>query len=182
MVIKKPITTPETTNPAPVPEGAATEVNTAPKTKTKVEPVVDEGLVSAFVIYDEQVASAEKAFIELVEYIQEHQLDRATVIVSMMKARGISYESAQAKYGTLKKIFNNEEVLQELKDGKITLKVAREKTKSTQKNPASAKPEAKEARYTSTLKAFIASAKESGFSLREIMVGVEAELRSAGIK
>lgn len=146
------------------------------------EATANEELVGLFESYDEKVAEAESIFVELVELIQEKQLDRATVVASMMQARGINYESAQSQYSRMKKIFNNEEVLQELKDGKITLKVARERTKDTQKNPKSSKPEAKEQKYTSTLKAFVAAAKESGLARREIMVGVEAELKSAGIK
>lgn len=146
------------------------------------EATANEELVGLFESYDEKVQEAEEIFVQLVELIQEKQLDRATVVASMMQARGINYESAQSQYSRMKKIFNNEEVLQELKDGKITLKVARERTKDTQKNPKSSKPEAKEQKYTSTLKAFVAAAKESGLARREIMVGVEAELKSAGIK
>lgn len=149
---------------------------------TKVEAVANEELVALFESYDEAVSKAESYFVELVEYIQDHQVDRATVVASMMRARGINYETAQSQYSRMKKIYNNEEVLQELKDGKINLKIARERTKDKQKNPKSSKPAAKEARYTNTLKAFVAAAKESGFALKEIMLGVEAELRSAKIK
>lgn len=142
----------------------------------------NEELVALFEGYDEHVAKAEAKFVELVELIHEKQLDRNTVVASMMVARGINYESAQSQYSRYKKIFNNEEVLQELKEGKITMRIARERTKEKQKNPKSSKPEAKEARYTNTLKHFVAAAKESGLGRREIMIGVEAELRSAGIK
>lgn len=152
------------------------------KAGTKAEAVASAELVALFEKYDEGVKQAESYFIELVEFIQDNQIDRATCIASMMQARGINYETAQTQYSRMRKIYNDEEVLQELKDGKISLKVAREKTKKTQKNPKSAKPEAKEQKYASTLKSFVAAAKESGFSRREIMVSVEAELKSAGIK
>lgn len=152
------------------------------KVKAKAEAVANEELVGLFEQYDEGVKLAESYFVALVEFIQENQIDKATVISSMMQARGIDYESAVTQYSRIRKIFNNEEVLQELKEGKITLKVAREKTKTTQKNPAAAKPEAKEQRFNSTLKAFTAAAKESGFARKEIMVTVEAELKSAGIR
>jgi hypothetical protein len=160
-----------TATPAPAPEGAAP----TPGAKLKAPGAKVEK-------YDETVAQAETYFIELVEFIQTKQLDRATVVASMMRARGITFETAQSQYSRMKKIFNNETVLEELKAGKITLKVARERTTDKQQNPASAAPEAKEARYTNTLKAFVAAAKESGFTLREILLGVEAELKSASIK
>lgn len=160
--------------------------STGPKTKVavkaKAEAAPNTECVALFEAYDEAVATAEKTFIELVELIQEKQLDRATVIASMMKARGLSYESAQTEYSKMKKIFNNEEVLEELKAGKITMKVARAKTKSTQKNPKAAKPEAKEQKFNSTLKSFVSACKESGFTRREILTTIEAELKSAEIK
>lgn len=148
----------------------------------KPEAKPNEELVGLFVDYDENVEKAESSFIKMVEFIQTNEVDRATVVLSMMKARKCTYETAQSQYSRMKKILNNEEVLNDLKNGNITLKVAREKTAAKQKNPTSAKPEAKEARFTNTLKAFVAAAKESGFSLKEVMVSVEAELKSAQIK
>jgi len=170
---------------APSPSGAPTPAPNATVTaKTKVEPKPNEQLVSIFVKYDEVVEQAESYFIELVEFIQKNQLPRDTVVASMMRARKITYETAQSQYSRMKKIFNNEEVLAELKEGKITLKVARERTTDKQENPksATANPQNKEQKYNSCLKAFVAAAKEGGFSLREILLGVEAELKSASIK
>lgn len=165
-------------------EAEAPKAKPGTKVKVKTDPNAkpNEELVSLFESYDEYVAKAEAKFVELVELIQEKQLDRNTVVVSMMQARGINYESANSQYSRMSKIFNNEEVLEELKAGKITMKIARERTKTPQKNPAATKPAAKEARYTNTLKAFVAAAKESGLARREIMIGVEAELKAAQIK
>lgn len=170
----------ETEDEAPVTAKPGVKVKV--KAGAKAEAAANEELVSLFEGYDEGVKQAETLFVALVEFIQDNQVDRATVVASMMKARGINYESAQSQYSRMRKILNDEEVLEDLKSGKITLKVAREKTKTAQKNPKSAKPEAKEAKYTNTLKAFVASAKESGYSRAEILVGVTAELKSAGIK
>lgn len=185
MAIKKSDHKPAASSPssAPAPdENASPETHTKAAPGAKVEAAPNAALVAVFEKYDASVAQAEQNFIELVEMIQEQQLDRATVVASMMKARGITYESAQGQYSKMKKIFNNEEVLADLKEGKITLKVARERTTTKQTNPKAAKPEAKEQRYNSTLKSFVAAAKESGFTRSEIMLGVEAELKSAGIK
>lgn len=163
-------------------EAEAEEPKAKAGVKTKEEAKPNTELVSLFEAYDENVSAAEQSFIEMIEYIQDNQVDRATVVASMMKARGIEYETAQSQYSRMKKIFNNEEVLEDLKAGKITLKVAREKTKTDQKNPKAAKPEAKEQRFNSTLKTFVSAAKESGFTLEEILISVKAELKSAGIK
>lgn len=162
-------------------EGAEEKV-TKPGAKEKVAVVANEELVHLLEAYDENVEKAEGSFIAMVEFIQKNQLPRAVVVASMMKARGIGFESADTQYSRMKKLLNNQEVLDELKSGAITLKVAREKTKTPQKNPASAKPEAKEQKFTTSLAAFVAAAKESGYELKAILVSVEAELKSAGIK
>lgn len=163
--------------------GAAATVATKLKIGQKVEPKEVPELIVAIEEYDSAVSVAEEKFIALVEYIQENQVDKASVIGSLMKARGITYESAQTEFSKMKKIFNNEEVLADLKAGKITMKVAREKVKGeAKKNPEKAKADNKEAKFTNTLKAFTSAAKESGFSLKEIIVSVTAQLSAAGIK
>ena len=153
----------------------------APKPKAKAVAAPNMELVAILTKYDEKVEQAESFFIEFVEFIQQNEIERATVVASMMKARSITFESAQSQYSRMKGLLNDETVLQELKDGKISLKVARERTTSKQKNPKSAKPEAKEARYNSTLKAFVGAAKESGSTRKEILLGVDAELKAAGV-
>jgi hypothetical protein len=169
------------TSAAPAPSGAPAPAEKA-GAKPKVEAAPNEELVGLFQKYDESVEKAESYFIDLVALIQAKQLDRATVVVSMMRARKITFETAQSQYSRMKKIFNNEEVLKELKEGKISLKVARERTTDKQANPKSAAPANKEQKYNAALKAFVAAAKEGGFALREIILGVEAELKGAGIK
>jgi hypothetical protein len=165
----------ETTDASP-----ESKVGAAPKAGANAEVNVE--LVTCIETYDGNVERAEQSFIEMVEYIQKNEISKATVVVSLMKARNITFETAQTHYSKMKKLLNDEAVLAELKSGQITMKVAREKTTTKQKNPASAKPENKEAKYTNSLKTFVGAAKESGFSVREIMVSVEAELKSAGIK
>ena len=184
MAVKTPAQPAQSTAPAtgaaPAPEGTA--VAPKPGAKPKAEPTPNPQLVSIIEKYDVKVNEAESFFVEMVEFIQTNQLDRNTVVASLMIARGVTFETAQSQYSRMKKILNDETVLAELKEGKITLKVARERTTQPQKNPKSSAPEAKEAKYNNSLKAFVAAAKESGFTLREIMIGVEADLKSAGIK
>lgn len=176
----------ESAHAAPSPESSeetqASESSPVAALGAKAEAKPNEEIVALFVAYDENVTAAEQSFIELVEFIQKNQVDRNTVIASMMIARGITYETAHDKYAKMKKLLNNAEVLKGLKEGRITLKVARQLVTDKQKNPKSAKPEAKEAKFNNTLKTFVAAAKESGFTLKEIIVTVTAELKSADIK
>ncbi len=163
---------------SPAPEATTA---TKPGAKPKAEAKPDLKLVAIIEGHDQKVEEAEGFFIKWVEYIQENEVDRDTVVVSMMKARGITFESAQSQYSRMKKIFNDENVLQELKDGKITLKVARERTKSDQKKPKNSTPEAKEQKYNNGLKSFVAICKESGYTRQEILMGFTAELKAAGV-
>jgi hypothetical protein len=166
---------------SPAPEGA--KPKTAPGVKpVKPKPEPNLQLVALFTEYSEHVEKAELMFIKFAKFVNENQLDRATVVVSIQKARGCTYETADQQYSRMKKLLNDEETLKALEAGEITLRVARERTKTAQKNPKSSKPEAKEARYNNTLKSFVDAAKESGYTLREILLGVEAELRAAQIK
>lgn len=177
---------PETGSAAAAPGPEASTEGEQPKAKpgakAKAEATANEELVGLLVKYDENVAKAESMFIDFVEFIQKNQLPRPVIVASIMKARGVTFETANTQYSRMKRLLNNQEVLDELKSGKITLKVAREKTTTKQANPKSAKPEAKEARYQKALKDFAAAAKEGGYTLKAIMMGVEAELKSAGIK
>jgi len=177
----KPTKTPVSAPASPAASPDEGNPMVAPKPKAKAVAAPNMELVAILTKYDEKVEQAESFFIEFVEFIQQNEIERATVVASMMKARSITFESAQSQYSRMKGLLNDETVLQELKDGKISLKVARERTTSKQKNPKSAKPEAKEARYNSTLKAFVGAAKESGSTRKEILLGVDAELKAAGV-
>lgn len=169
----------KTVTPSAAPEG---KPSTKPGVKPKADAAPNVQLVEIIESFDQQVEKAESFFVDMVEFIQKNQIDRDTVVVSMMKARGITFESAQTQYSRMKGLLNDEATLQELKEGKITLKVARQRTVKPQVNPKGSKPEAKEQKFSSTLKSFVSAAKESGFTLSEILTSVTAELKAAGIK
>jgi hypothetical protein len=125
----------------------------------------------------------------MIELIQTEKIPRADVVQTLMKARKITFETAQSQYSRMKGIWQDPKVLQQLKAGEITLKVARESTKKTQANPAAgnaseggASKETKEARYERARKAHVAAVKECGFDLRSAMLSFEADLKGAGIK
>ena len=168
------------TKVSPAPTGAAVEVK--PGVKQKPKPEANPTLVAIYSEYNTTVEKAESLFVKFARAVSDGQYDRGTVVASIQKARNCTYETADQQYSRIKKLLNDEETLKALEAGEITLRVAREKTKTPQKNPASSKPEAKEAKYNNTLKAFCSAAKESGYTLKEILMGVEAELKSAGIK
>lgn len=181
---------------ATAPQAAAPESpkpTTDPKAKTKApEAKVHTALQELIVQYDQHVQEAESYYVKIIEVIQRDKISRADVVQTLMKARGITFESAQSQYSRMKGIWQNEEVLKGLKDGSITLKMAREKTTKKQNSPASGKAgstssgdaskETKEARYERVRKAHVAAVKECGFDLRSALLSFEADLKGAGVK
>jgi hypothetical protein len=174
--------------------GTATSPKPAPDAKTKnaPEPKVHAKLLNAIQKYDEHVQEAESYYVEMIELIQTEKIPRADVVQTLMKARGITFETAQSQYSRMKGIWQDPKILEQLKNGEITLKVARDSTKKSQSNPASgnataqgaggASKETKEARYERARKAHVAAVKECGFDLRSALVSFEADLKTAGIK
>lgn len=176
-------------SPKPVTDG---------KAKTAPEAKVHPGLLVKIKAYDEAVSKAESFYIEIIEVIQSEKISKADVVQTMMKARGITFESASSQYSRMKGIWQNPEILQQLKDGTITLRMAREKTVKKQAGTVAAEAakasgtaatpgsggdkETKENRYDRCRKAFIASCRECGYDLKSILMSVEADAKAAGIK
>lgn len=176
------------TSPQPTPDAKA-------KANAKPEAKVHAGLESVIVKYDDAVEKAESYYIEIIEVIQSNKISRADVVATLMKARKITFETAQAQYSRMKGIWQNPEVLKQLKDGEITLKMAREKTTKKQagttstqgaqsgaSTSAEASKETKEARYERCQKAHVAAVKECGYDLKSAIVSFEASLKAAGVK
>lgn len=153
-----------------------------PGAKPKAEAVPNEQLVQLLSKYDEHVEEAQSYYVQFCRFVQKNQVGRAEVVASIMRARSCTFETASSQYSRMKNILNNEEVLKELEDGKITLKVAREKTTKKQENPKNAKPEAKQERFDKAQTALVQAVKELGYDLKSAIMSYEAALKSAGIK
>lgn len=164
----------------------------APKPDARVkppEPKVHPKLLNAIQKYDEHVQEAETYYVEMIELIQTEKISRGDVVQTLMKARKITFETAQSQYSRMKGIWQDPTILAKLKAGEITLKVARESTTKKQAGAAAtaasgaeASKETKEARYERSKKAHVAAVKECGFDLRSALVSFEADLKSASIK
>ena len=184
------------TKVAPTPD-TDTTTQSAASAKGKPEAKVHQGLETLIKSYDTACEKAESYYIQIIEEIQKNKISRADVVATLMRARGITFETAQSQYSRMKGIWQNEEVLKQLKAGEISLRMAREKTTNKQaKNPNSAgttgsatggnggtkDTETKEARYDRCRKALVASAKECGFDIKSVLLSLEADLKAAGLK
>ena len=178
----------------PAPSPAPTAGGPAPTpaaTKVVPEATPHPKLLEAIKGYDSHIREAETYYVSIIELVLENKINRADVVATLMKARGISFETAQSQYSRMKKMWENPDVLQKLKNGEITLKVAREMTKTPQAatvagaattGSSNATTETKEARYERARKAHVAAIKECGFDKKSAMLSFEADLNAAQIK
>lgn len=182
--VTKPTATPATSGsakPSAAPSEGVEET-AKPGVKPKAEAKPNEELVGLLTKYDEFVEEAQSYYVQFCRFVQKNQIGRAEVVASIMRARSCTFETASSQYSRMKNILNNEDVLKELEDGKITLKVAREKTTKKQANPKSATPAALEEKFNKAQSALVAAVKEKGFGLKSALMSYEAALKSAGVK
>lgn len=182
--------------PAPSPAPGASPA-AQPQAKTTPEPQPHPKLLAAITKYDEHIQEAETYYVEMIELVLTEKISRADVVATLMKARKVTFETAQSQYSRMKKMWEKPEILEQLKKGEITLRVARDATTKKQANPASTgdgsasgapgstgtkSQETKEARYERVRKAHVAAVKECGFDFKSSMLSFEADLKAAGIK
>lgn len=167
----------------------------SPVAKATPEPKIHDKLLTSIKSYDDAVQKAESYYVEIIELVLTEKINRADTVATIMKARGVTFETAQSQYTRMKKMWEQPEILQKLKDGEITLKIAREATKSTRgeigtstATPGAPAPsgeaskETKEARYERVQKAHISAVKECGFDLKSALLSFESGLKAAGVK
>lgn len=162
---------------------AETKTKEDSKSKEKVVVKANAKLVALFRQYDDAAKEHSSSLVRVAEFVQSNSITRAEVVVSMMEARGIEKVSADSQYSRIKKILTDPKILQELKDGTLTLKEARAKSTKKQENPNKEKQrENLEKRFNRVLTELAAIAKEGGFDLRSTVNSVSATLKKAGIK
>lgn len=197
-----------TATAAPKAAASGTGTGTAPNTGTTEspqptpqakpgapQPKVHEKLLTAISGYDQHVAEAESYYIQMIELVLTEKISRADVVATLMRARSITFETAQSQYSRMKGIWSNPDILAKLKSGEITLKIAREMTTKKQagagtdanaaggdKPGSKTSTETKEARYERARKAHVAAVKENGFDKKSAMLSFDADLSAAGVK
>lgn len=180
-------------SPAPAPGAQASPAPQPTPNKAAPQPKIHDKLLVAVQGYDQHIQEAESYYVQMIELVLTEKISRADVVATLMRARGITFETAQSQYSRMKKMWEKPEILDQLKKGEITLKVAREATKSTQTGAkggqgdgsagtGSKTQETKEARYDRVRKAHVAAVKECGFDKKSALLSFEADLNAAGVK
>lgn len=145
--------------------------------------VANTRLVAAIKLLEESKKQTQTYLVEVATIVQEEQLTRAEVVASLMEAKGIEKSSAESQYSRMKKLLNDPDLLEELKEGDIDLKTAREKSTTKQKNPsAKKKAESIEKRFAKALTTIVQCAKEGGMDRETVMNTVKTALKKNGIK
>lgn len=160
-------------------KGASAKSNAKVASKVTSNP----RLVAAIKASDNAMKEAQSLLVTVAEIVQAEDLTRSEVVASIMEARGVEKSTADTQYSRMKKLLNDPETLQELKDGNITLKAAREKTKGTQKAPsASKKKENAEKKFTKAVSTIVEAALESGMDKATVLNVIKTALKKGGVE
>ncbi len=140
-------------------------------------------LVEAIKLFEESKAQTKTYLVDVATIVQEEQLTRAEVVASLMEAKGIEKSSAESQYSRIKKLLNDPETLEELRDGEIDWKTAREKSAAKKKNPsAKKKSENIEKKFSKAVTSIVQCAKEGNMDRETVMQTIKVALKKNGIK
>jgi DNA-binding phage protein len=158
--------------------GTATATGTKKTTKEKPVVEVHQGLL---VLLQKESAAAEQAasyLIQICELVERDHISNAAGIKTIMAARGTSEVSAKSQMSRIRSLLKDQDSLQALKDGNVTVRAA---VKSAQSRRA-ATPSSKAKAFDAALNRFVEAAKALGQDKASILTTVEAALSKANIK
>lgn len=151
--------------------------------KIKVPVVANARLVEALRSYDTSRFQTKSYLVEVATIVQEEQLTRAEVVASLIAARGIEKSTAESQYSRMKGLLTDPEILQQIKDGDIDLKTAREATKREQqnKNPEQVRINAEKV-LAKAISTVVVKAKELGIDRLTLITTIKTTAKKAGLK
>lgn len=152
------------------------------KAKATSKVVANVRLVEAIRASDQAMKTAQSLLVTVAEIVQSEDLTRNEVVASIMEARGVEETTAQSQYSRMKALLNDPETLQELKDGVITLKAAREKTKGTKTVSPKKKKENAEKKLIKGIGMAISAALESGWDWSTFLNTTKSAAKKAGLR
>lgn len=159
----------------------ATQTKTSAKaaTKDKPEVVVHPGLMKLLKSEQQAAEQAASYLVEICELVEKDNISNAQLIKTIMEARGITDKSAASQASRIRSLMKDQESLQRLKDGEVTIRAA---VKSAQTQQAAAGPKNKQKAFDNALNKFVGAAKALGQDKKTILVTVDAALDEAKIK
>lgn len=158
--------------------GTGTETKTDTKTKVKVEVTVNTELLTLVKRHDEATEKAATFLVDMCEFIAKENLSNAVVIKTLMEARGIKEASAASQCSRMRRLLNDKESFQALKDGNATVRAS---VKNAQSRRAPTKQSIARA-LDQAVTRLVNAAKASGQDKKTLLVTIESAFDKEGIK
>ena len=162
--------------------GASTKSGTATKKGTKPEVKADPELGALLTTYEDAQEKATSYFVDMLDYVKKKNITRAILVKTLMEFRKVEASTAVTQASRILSMLKDEGIVDQLRAGEISLKVARAATTKTRETSATGGAagtnEAKEKDFDNKLKAFAQSAKAMGYDLKSIMATVRATLQA----
>lgn len=139
-------------------------------------------LVAAIRSSDNAMEQAKSLLVTVAEIVQQEDLTRPEVVASIMEARSVEKSTAESQYSRMKRLLTDPETLTALKEGKITLKAAREGTTKKQAAPnEKKKKENAEKKFAKAVSSLVETSKEIGMDFTSVIKAVKAALKKGGV-
>lgn len=140
-------------------------------------------LVATLKSVDEAKGQLKSYLIDAATIVQEEQLSRAEVVLSIMEARDVEKSTAESQYSRMKKLFTDPDTLEQLRNGEIDWNTARSRT-TTPQNNKSAKVQKKNAEkaYAKAITTLVNSAKIQGIDLATLINTIKSAAKKGGLK
>jgi hypothetical protein len=167
--------------------GAAVKVGAKASADTAKQVTAHPGLVKLLKGIEEAKQRATSYLIDAATLVQKEQLSKEEVIASIMEARDCDRKYAGEQYSRLRQYLNKPEILEDLREGRITLKEAKVKVKGD-KGSRTRKPSPKEIQQnaaktiTTSITRMLNAAKNAGIDLQSLLSTVKEAAKKAGIK
>jgi hypothetical protein len=162
--------------------GTSAKTGTATKKGTKPEVKADPELGALLNTYEDAQEKATSYFVEMLDYVKKKNITRAVLVKTLMEFRKVEASTAVTQASRILTMLKDEGVVDQLRAGEISLKVARAATARTRETSATGGSagtnEAKEKDFDNKLKAFAQAAKAMGYDLKSIMATVRATLQA----
>lgn len=162
---------------------ASTETGKATKKAAKPEVKSDPVLGGLINTYEDAADKATSFYVEMIDYIRKQSITRAVLVKTLMEFRKVTADTAVTQASRILTMSKNDEVLNALQAGEITLKVARQQVTKTREPKAAGSgsagtAEQKQTDFDNKLKAFAGAAKALGYDLKSILATVKATLQA----
>ncbi len=151
---------------------------TGTKAKVKVEATVNTQLLELFKKHDAAAEKAASHLIDICEFVAKEAISNASLIKTIMEARGTSEKAAASQASRIRSLLKNQDQLDKLRKGEITLRAAVAGSQKARIPTA----QDKNRKFEEALKNLTSAAKATGQDKTSLLRAVDAAFSAADIK